>query len=57
MVLDIYTTNEISPKVLNILNDNKNSFVHKAVSLEELKDIYSNSDIALHVEGFDIKTK
>lgn len=57
MVLDIYTTNEISPKVLNILNDNKNSFVHKAVSLEELKDIYSNSDIALHVEGFDIKNK
>ena len=57
MVLYIYTTNEISPKVLNILNDNKNSFVHKAVSLEELKDIYSNSDIALHVEGFDIKNK
>lgn len=57
MGLDIYTTNEISPKVLNILNDNKNSFVHKAVSLEELKDIYSNSDIALHVEGFDIKNK
>lgn len=57
MVLDIYTTNEISPKVLNILNDNENSFVHKAVSLEELKDIYSNSDIALHVEGFDIKNK
>ena len=57
MALDIYTTNEVSPKVLNILNDNKNSFVHKAVSLEELKDIYSNSDIALHVEGFDIKNK
>lgn len=57
MVLDIYTTNEVSPKVLNILNDNKNSFVYKAVSLEELKDIYSNSDIALHVEGFDIKNK
>ncbi len=57
MRLDIYTGNEISRKMNTLLNDGQNSFIHGVVSQSELKEIYRNSDIALHVESFDIKNR
>ncbi|MGM9682953.1 MAG: hypothetical protein ACI3XQ_05080 [Eubacteriales bacterium] len=54
--LDIYTANEL-PKKAYGLNDGVNSFVHAPVSQEELKNIYHNSDIALHTESFDLKNR
>ena len=55
--LDIYTGNELSKKMESQLNDGTNSFVHSAVSQEELENIYHNSDIALHTESFDLKNR
>ena len=57
MQLDIYTGNEISSKINNLLNDGVNSTIHSAVSQVELLEIYHNSDIALHVESFDLKNR
>lgn len=54
--LDIYTANDL-PKKAGRLNDGVNSFVHSPVSQEELKNIYHNSDIALHTESFDLKNR
>lgn len=56
-VLDIYTGNSLSKKQSKILNDGQNSRVHGIVTQEELKNIYSNADIALHVESFDWKNR
>ena len=55
--LDVYTGNECSAKIKKKLHDGKNTFLHSFVSQEELKDIYHNSDIALHVESFDLKNR
>lgn len=55
IVLDIYTANEITSKIAGKLDDNVNSFVHGSVSQEELSRVYHQSDIALHVESFDLK--
>ena len=55
--LDIYTGNELSKRMESQLNDGINSFVHSAVSQEELKTIYHNSDIALHTESFDLQNR
>ena len=56
-LLEIYTGNELSIKQKKILNDGENSIIHGLVSQEELKEIYNTSDIALHVEGLDLKNK
>ena len=55
--LDIYTANELTKRMASRLNDGVHSFVHAAVSQEELKRIYHNSDIALHTESFDLKNR
>ena len=57
MVLDIYTGNEISPKINTLLNEGINCRLHASVSQEELRKIYHDSDIALHVESFDLKNR
>ncbi len=57
IVLDIYTSNEITNKISNALDDKINSFIHPAVSLSELEQIYKRSDIALHTESFDLKNR
>lgn len=56
-VLDIYTGNEITREVNNALNDGVHSCIHNPVSQLELETIYQNSDIALHVESFDLKNR
>lgn len=53
VVLDIYTGTQVSKAVNKKLNDGVTVRLHKPVTLGELKSIYENSDIALHVEGFD----
>lgn len=55
--LHIYTRNDLSNKQGCILNDGENSYVHDAVSQEEMFDRYSKSDVALHVESFDLKNR
>lgn len=57
IIIDIYTGTELKERIKHKLNDGINSKLHGIVSLEELKQIYSHSDIALHVEGFDRKSK
>lgn len=56
-ILDIYTNNTIDKKIYKILNDNENCFFHKAIPFDQLKIEYQKSDIALHVESFDIKNR
>ena len=53
--LDIYSNNPLTKKMQRAINDGISSTVHSVVSMEKLMEIYHNSDIALHVEGFDIK--
>lgn len=53
--LDIYTQNETTRKHKQLLNDNKNIFLHSAISQKELSEVYKSSDIALHVESFELK--
>lgn len=57
IVLDIYTGNRLTNKQEKILNDGVNSVVHDSISQTELKKRYAASDIALHVESFDLKYK
>lgn len=57
MVLDIYTGNQLTEKQKRLLDDGRNSRVHAAISQTQLKEEYHNSDIALHVESFDLKYK
>lgn len=53
--LDIYTGSELTDKEKAVLNDRHNSFINGLVSSDELKLKYQESDIALHVESFEIK--
>ena len=56
-VMEIYSGNKLSKRQLKYINDGENSIFKGLVSQDELKDIYYNSDIALHVEGLDLKHK
>lgn len=56
-VLDIYTASIVSKRINRLLNDGYNCFLHPKVSKKELFDIYGKSDIALHVESFDLKNR
>lgn len=56
-ILDIYTGNELTKYQKKYLNDGKNSIVHGLVEQDELKAIYKQADIALHVESFSLKDK
>lgn len=56
-VLDIYTANEVTEKINSSLNDGVNCIIHPPVSQKELEQIYHRSDIALHVESFDLKNR
>lgn len=57
LVLDIYTGSIINKKQKKVLDDKINSTVNGLVNQEELKEIYSNGNIALHIEGFDLKNR
>ena len=53
-ILEIYTPDRVKKAQKTALHDGKNSFIKGAVSQEELKRRYYDSDIALHVESQDI---
>jgi len=55
--LHIYSNTPLKERQRIGINDGKNSIIHEVVSSKELKDIYRKSDIALHVEGFDLKNR
>lgn len=57
MVLDIYTGTEIPSNIKKRLDDGITTKMHKPVSMEKLFEIYRNSDVALHVESFDLKNR
>ena len=57
IVLDIYTGNTLTDKQKLLLHDGTNTIIHKSISLDELKQRYAESDIALHVESFELKYK
>ena len=50
-ILEIYTGDKPTSAQKELLDDNVNSFIMGRVSQEKLKDVYKNSDIALHVEA------
>ena len=56
-VLDIYTSSDVPTKIDKYLNDGRNSYIKGLVSQTELREIYANSDVALHVESFDLKNR
>ncbi|WP_288222084.1 hypothetical protein [uncultured Clostridium sp.] len=55
--LDIYTGNELTKRQKKKLNNGYDCNVHGLVDQKTLKEIYSNSHIALHIEGLDLKNK
>lgn len=57
IVLDIFTGNQLTNKQKRLLDDGENCRVHAAISLDTLRDEYRASDIALHVESFELKYK
>ncbi len=56
-VLNIYTKDHVTKKQKMRLSDGVNSFIREPVSASELKKVFEKADIALHVEGFDLKNK
>lgn len=57
MILEIYTKDKLSSYQKKMLDDGHNSMIKPPVTAEELKNIYKNADIALHVEAFDLKNR
>lgn len=55
MTLDIYTQEKVNSKQLKALSPNNYLRINNGVSPDELVQIYSEADIALHVESFDKK--
>ena len=55
--LHIYTADALNKRMNRLLNDGESSIVHGRVSAEELSKVYDASDIALHVESFDLKNR
>ncbi len=55
--LDIYTNTKVWSRIQKYLDDGCTSCLHKAVPAGELQELYANSDVALHVEGFDLKSR
>ncbi|MBQ8859973.1 MAG: hypothetical protein IJ015_01380 [Ruminococcus sp.] len=55
--LHIYSASKLSEKQSEKLNDGRNSFLHGAVPYTQLKEKYDESDIAVHVESFDLKNR
>lgn len=56
-VLDIYTKDSLTKKQKNALNYPGSIQLHGAISPSEVLEKYRNSDIALHIESFDLKYK
>lgn len=57
MILEIYTKDVPTSRQERLLNDGRSAIIKGAVSQENLREIYQNADIALHVESDDLKYK
>lgn len=57
MVLYIYTKDFCNKRIRKCLHDGKSSFLMGAIDGDQLKRVYSECDIALHVESFDLKNR
>lgn len=57
MVLDIYTNTPLDKKMTVAINDGITSRVHQSICMKELMSVYHQSDVALHVEAFDIANR
>lgn len=55
--LHIYSGSRLGSQKEKKLNDGINSFMHAAVPYAELIEKYRESDVAVHVESFDIKNR
>lgn len=55
--LFVYTQATLTAKLRNMLHDGRSSFLMGKVSSEELTKIYSESDLALHVESLGLKQR
>ena len=53
--LEIYTKDVPTKKQNRLLNDGRSAIIKGAVSQEELREIYHQADVALHVESDDLK--
>lgn len=53
MVLDIYTQERLSDKQAKALTEDNYIYMKGSVTPAQLKEVYRNADIALHVESFD----
>ncbi len=57
MTLEIYTRDIPGSRKRKAFNNGRTVFLKGFVSADELKKIYSEADIALHVEGFDLRNR
>lgn len=55
--LHIYTQTPITEKLKSLLDDGQNSLLLGKVSMAELNVKYSNADLVLHVESFELKQR
>ena len=57
MQLHIFTGNQLTKSQKKFLHNERDSFVHASVGKEALEWQYAISDIALHVESFDLRNR
>lgn len=57
MVLHIYTQEPLTDQQRKALSEDSFIYLKGSVSPSELKEVYHNADIALHVESFDRKNR
>ena len=53
--LHIYTGTKLDGKNRTLLHDGRSSYVHGLVAPEMLKELYQQSDVAIHCESFNLK--
>lgn len=55
--LHIFSNSKLNARKKTLLNDGRNSFLHEQVSYQDLMERYRSSDVAVHVESFDLKNR
>ena len=55
--LHIYSGSRLKESRVNRLHDGTHSFLHGAIPFSELTERYRESDVAVHVESFDLKNR
>lgn len=55
--LHIYTGTKLFGETERLLNDGRSTFNHGLISPDKLSHIYQESDVAIHCESFDLKSR